>query len=388
MDERNPDTAPDPAARAAALAELRRRLMGEVFTRSRRIEELDDAIELGFAKGQVGDQTLQRLRDAWPQFDFQVRSASHDAEDLSWLRIAGPPGTKELFRRAAQARPNTYRRRPIASALSWRWRVLTNRLRVHPDFIIIGTSKSGTTSLYYYLLQHPLVIPTSKKELFFFDRDYARGMSRYRAHFPTRLNRMRHRAAGRKVITGEASPTYLEHPRTPERIHAVAPAVRLIAILRDPVQRAYSLYQLKVRSGEEQLSFEEAIAREEREVERERKRVLSDDRYFSRLLHHHAYLTGGIYVEHLRRWTEVFPREQLLILSSRKLQSDRTHTYGRVLEFLDLPAHTPQHFGALNTFPYPPMDASIRERLADFYRPHNERLWEFLGEDYGWGSPP
>ncbi len=83
-------------------------------------------------------------------------------------------------------------------------------------------------------------------------------------------------------------------------------------------------------------------------MERERKRVLSDDRYFSRLLHHYAYLTGGIYVEHLRRWTEVFPREQLLILSSRKLQSDRTQTYGRVLEFLDLPA-TPRSISVRST---------------------------------------
>ena len=146
-------------------------------------------------------------------------------------------------------------------ATRMRWRSATRGSRVLPDFLILGGQRCGSTSLYDMLCGHPDVMPASHKEPHFFDNNHLRGREFYRRLFPLRMHvRARERRLGRRVITGEATTYSLAHPAVPGRVRAMLPDVRLIAILRDPVDRAYSHYQLSVREGRELLSFEEALA--------------------------------------------------------------------------------------------------------------------------------
>ena len=183
-----------------------------------------------------------------------------------------------------------------------------------PEFIIVGAQKAGTTSLYAALAAHPMVRAASKKEVHFFDYNYHRGLGWYLRHFP---------APGRRragAITGEASPYYLAHPHAARRIHATVPGARLIAILRDPVDRAISHYfshRFHARKhGQVPLTIEEAFEGEEARVMPELQRMLADEGYESHAFQHFSYKTRGLYAGQLERFFEFFPRDQVLLLRS------------------------------------------------------------------------
>lgn len=279
----------------------------------------------------------------------------------------------------------------------WRTRraywTVTSPVRLQPDFLIIGAERCGTTSLYNYLIEHPHIAPASKKEVHFFDHSYnfERGTPWYRAQFPTVFHK--YYAMGVKkqpLITGEASPNYLFHPHTPKRIARILPMAKFILMLRNPVARAYSHYWLKVGQGVEKLSFEEAIEREEERTREEWGKILKDETYFS-LDHWHnncAYLSRGIYADQLQAWFKYFPREQFLILKSEDFYADPAATFKETLTFLNIPTIIPEslqkEFKQYNSFTKSKMDPATRERLVTYFEPHNARLYELLGRDFGW----
>ncbi|HEV2894458.1 MAG TPA: sulfotransferase, partial [Actinomycetota bacterium] len=174
-------------------------------------------------------------------------------------------GATKLARRAARWSAQAYAR-PTAG------------LRLLPDYLIIGAQRAGTTSLHRYLIQHPGVRTTLRtKGVHFFDTAYGRGMSWYASRFPTKLTAWYvARRHGVELRTGEASPYYLFHPHVPARVAEHLPQVRLIALLRDPVGRAYSHYQHEVARGFETLSFEEAIEAEPARLAGETQRMLAE----------------------------------------------------------------------------------------------------------------
>jgi hypothetical protein len=159
-----------------------------------------------------------------------------------------------------------------------------------------------------------------------------------------------------------------------------------VALLRDPVARALSHYHHEVALGREPLSFEEAIEREPERLEGELER-LGDTRYFSRPWWDYTYLARGRYAEQLERWLALFPREQLLVLSSERLRADPASSYARVLEHLGARQHSLPSYPAIFEREYAPMAAATHERLVEYFAPHNERLYELLGEDLGWPAP-
>ncbi|UCC30568.1 MAG: sulfotransferase domain-containing protein, partial [Phycisphaerales bacterium] len=227
-------------------------------------------------------------------------------------------------------------------------RRLSASIRMLPDFLIIGTQKGGTTSLYRYLTGHPRILSAVVKEVRFFNRDYHKGPLWYRAHFPTYIRKW---AAGKlgagHTLTGEATP-YLFHPHAPKRVHSLVPDARLIVLLRNPVDRAYSHYQHHVTRGRESLSFEEAIDAEPSRIEGELEKMMQDERYRSLNYVGYAYLTRGIYVDHLRRWREHFDAHQFLVLESERFFSDTASVYKQVLRFLQLPETSLPQFTKLN----------------------------------------
>jgi hypothetical protein len=261
----------------------------------------------------------------------------------------------------------------------------TSSLRPLPDFLILGAQKAGTTALYAYLRWHPEITGPSFKEVSFFDRHYARGETWYRAHLPARPRQwIARRRRGRWAAVGEASPSYLFHPLAPERVAALLPHAQLIAVLRDPVERAFSHYQHEVALGREPLSFEDALAAEDERMRGEVERMLRDPSYFSDAWWNHTYVGRGRYAEQLERWFAVFPREQLLVLFSDDLLQQPADTYARVLDFLSVDAYELSSYPRIFSREYSEMSPATRSRLEGVFAGPNAELGRLLGRELPW----
>ncbi len=259
------------------------------------------------------------------------------------------------------------------------YRQTTSSLRPLPHFLIIGAARAGTTSLYSYLVRHPSVSAPTHKEIHFFDLNFERGLSWYRRHFPLNLPGIRHGA-----VSGEASPYYLFHPAVAARVQQSLPDVRLVALLRNPIERAYSQHQLACRHGRETLSFEDAISAEPERLAGEAERMRSDRRYESFAHRHHTYLERGLYAEQLERWYEQFPKSQILVLKSEDFFLDPRGAYRNVLDFLDLKRHELSEYRAFNQKPYADLAPETREQLRRYFEAPNERLEALLERKLGW----
>lgn len=283
------------------------------------------------------------------------------------------------------------------------------------DFMIIGAAKSGTTTLYDALATHPDIFLPEIKENLYFARDYDRGDD-YLAEY--------YRSLDNESIVGGNYVHAMYFPEVIERLYAHNPAMKLIAILRDPVQRAYSAYWFAVRNGLETLSFEEAATLDS---------ARASGSYLDRA--ERTYLSHGLYAEQLRKCTQTFPRRQLCVVTTDMLQSQAERLVADILAFIgaEAPADEPliaQHanpaaqprlvwlqqlmlrenafykrigrrlFPArfrywinrtlaerivnrwnLKAFDYPPMSEVTRAKLADYYRSSNRELSEMFGVD-------
>lgn len=246
---------------------------------------------------------------------------------------------------------------------------ITSPIRMLPDFLIIGAMKCGTTSLFHYLSRHPGIVPALVKEVPYFNLEnpFWRNRLWYRAHFPTLFARYRTKLAGKKLLAFEATPGYIFHPLAPKRMRETVPKAKHILLLRNPVDRCYANYQNVVRTKNEPLTFEEAL---EREREKYLGQYSADLKYLT-----YSYLGRSMYITQLENLLQYFPREQLLILDSRKLESDTLEMLERVFEFLELPAADypiPDRFVRHEKYEYPPMRAETRQELVRFFQPYNE----------------
>jgi hypothetical protein len=185
----------------------------------------------------------------------------------------------------------------------------------------------------------------------------------------------------------EASPGYLMHPLVPYRVRGLLPAAPLIVVLRDPVDRALSAHHHQMIRGRETLSFGDAIAGEEARLAGELEKLESIPLYKSFHYSRHGYLMRGRYAEQLERWFSVFPREQFLILDTDSLQRDTERTMNRVCEFLDLSPIRLSNPKPVGSRRYEAMTPETRLRLQEYFAPHNDRLFELLGERFDWQSP-
>ena len=278
------------------------------------------------------------------------------------------------------------RLRRLAVPLTWavcRW---TAAVRMLPGFIIIGAQKSGTTSLCTQLFRHPQVRAPRRKEIHFFDSpEYANGMSWYGAHFPLQIARASGRSSETaKQITGEASPYYLCHPHAPRRVFEVLPNVKLIVMLRNPVDRALSHYNHQVRMGREPLTFEQAIDAEPERLAGERERMISDPDYYSYEWWAHSYLARGRYAEQLELWGALFRPEQMLVIRSEDYFNDPRAEFMKTLDFLELDRFDLESYGKQNVGDYDGMSTHVRQKLGAYFQPRNKLLYELLARDFGW----
>ncbi|KQY55571.1 hypothetical protein ASD30_16920 [Nocardioides sp. Root140] len=256
-----------------------------------------------------------------------------------------------------------------------------------PDYLIIGSKKGGTSSLTNWLIQHPdnlRMFPSFQplKSAHFFDISFHEGVDWYRGHFPTERFRAGHPGA----VVGEASPYYMFHPAAAGRAHSVVPDAKIIAVLRNPVSRAYSNYWDRVAAGTETLpTFEAAIDAEEgRLAGVDHDRLRGDPAYYSLEHDQFTYLARGRYVEHLPTWLDVYPEEQTLVLRAEDMYDDPAGVFARVQEFLGLRVCPDIDLKTYNERSKPPIDPRTRDRLREYYRPWNQALYERLGRDLHW----
>lgn len=286
------------------------------------------------------------------------------------------------------------------------------------DFLIVGAQKSGTTSLYDYVGQHHGVfLPRAKEIRYFADDEFYNQGEKYLDFF--------YKDVAQEQIIGGGYVHLMYHPYTPERIYKYNKNARIIAILRNPIDRAYSAYWFaRQNRWETAASFEEALALEPK------RRGRGDSKERVEL----TYLAHGHYYEQILRFVDLFGREKVKILLTDDLRSQPKPVVQEVLAFLGVEpvvdgidlgklsnsAKTPRvpalqrlltipgvwyrrlgrrvlpqgvrdfmneqvtkRLIMLNTkdFSYPPMKPETRARLKDYFRSHNEDLAEFLGRD-------
>ena len=248
-----------------------------------------------------------------------------------------------------------------------------------PDFLVIGAMRSGTTSLHQNLVRHPQIHPAIKKEVHYFDLNYGRGLRWYRAHFP-RTSELR--ASTQRTITGETSPYYLFHPLAAARAAKVVPQARLVVILRDPVERAYSHYWHGIQNGYEQLGFAEAIAAESQRLDRQHQ--LLQDGKVSRPHQLYSYLARGQYFEQIQSWLAHFSRDQMLILDHESYFDPEFARTKTLCEFLGIDSVHKWAERRYNQTQYPPLDDHLRAELIAHFEPYNEALFNFLGRSLPW----
>ncbi|HWC64416.1 MAG TPA: sulfotransferase domain-containing protein [Rhizomicrobium sp.] len=247
--------------------------------------------------------------------------------------------------------------------------------RAMPDFIVIGAQKSGTSSMFVYLMQHPQVVRPIFKEPYFFDRHYHRGLDWYGRNFPSRgaMDRLNDRH-GRRHMTFEATATYVFDPDVPARIAADIPTRKFIALLRNPAERAISAYWHARRMGKEPRSLMEALDTDLKRYEQEKAFEAGTGPKPQGEPPRPTYLRRGIYAESIARWQSVFSPADLLVLQSEAMFANPKSTMARVFAFLGLPHAEGIDYAAQNVGGYGGTDPEARRFLEDFYRPHNEWL--------------
>ena len=230
------------------------------------------------------------------------------------------------------------------------------------NFVIGGTQKGGTSALDAFLRQHPQIcMPKTKKELHFFDRESDN--TDYKSYHANFKPEKQHR------VIGEASPIYMYWETAPYRIGRYNPQMKWIIALRNPVERAFSHWNMERTRRKESLGFREAI---EREAERAREALPLQHRVYS-------YVDRGFYAHQLRRLIGIFGRENCLVLLNEDLRGDHARTLGRVFEFLDV---DPATISPSNIFEHEyddKIDNEMRARLIDIFRfdiKETERLIE------------
>jgi Sulfotransferase domain len=258
--------------------------------------------------------------------------------------------------------------------------------RMTPTFIIGGVKRGGTTSLDQYLRRHPDVIASVvTKGSRYFDVNHARGPAWYRSHFAFERTARRHeRATGRAAITGESSPYTIFHPLSAARLAAMHPDIRVIVMLRDPTQRAWSHYQYETKRGFEPLPIHEALDAETDRLAGEVERIVADPTYVSFAHRHWSYLARGRYAEQLDRLWSTFPPEQILVLRSEDLFAAPGPQFRRVTDFLGLRPFELDSYDAWKATPYAPIPDDVRHRLTSYYAPLDAGLATRLGPAFGW----
>jgi hypothetical protein len=260
-------------------------------------------------------------------------------------------------------------------------RAKLNDHRIEPSFFIVGVRKGGTTFLYRLLAQHPQVREGLLKEVNFFNQPDRQNLDYYKSFFPLRTEG----PEGARLITGESTPHYMYYPHSIEKLAGFFPSAKVLVVLRDPASRAYSEYCMNVKRGTESETFERALELEDKRLAGERENWERSVDHWSRNLSEYSYRTRGLYLGQIQRLEKCVGKENVLVLKSTALFKDTANQFAQVAKLLNLDPWQPASIEPENTGTYKaPCAPGTIEALREFYKPHNEELFEYLGWEPGW----
>ena len=236
------------------------------------------------------------------------------------------------------------------------------------DFIIAGTQKGGTTALDEYFRTHRNICMADKKEVHFFDEDRyfekkSPNYSKYHKYFSPN---------DYSLVIGEATPIYMYWEKAIERIHVYNPQIKLIIILRNPIDRAFSHWNMERDKGRESRTFLKAILDED-------SKINSPNHSQNKIL---SYLDRGYYSQQIKNIYKYFNKNQLLILRSEDLRENPDNTLMNVAGFLSIPPFDPVYRKEVNSRSYPyKMNNEELTFLKNFYQEEFSSLENILGWD-------
>jgi hypothetical protein len=251
-----------------------------------------------------------------------------------------------------------------------------------PDFVIIGAQKSGTTSLYHSIVQHPEIITASNKEIHYFCCNYSNGRKWYLEHFPYIFPWSKIR------ITGEATPEYMFLPWAADRLIDLLPKAKLIAILRNPVKRAISHYFHEIRRSPaiEDLPIMEALLAEEDRITIDSRQSEIDEWNDVIMLRRASYKRRGIYHEQIKRFDRYWRSGRLMVINSESFFEDPIKILQQVFSFLEVDPNF-QHLNIIsrNIGDYQnSISKEVYDYLEDYFKPYNQLLYDYIRQDFHW----
>ena len=271
--------------------------------------------------------------------------------------------------------------------LAWhnilRFRKQTEFLRLYPSFALIGVPRGGTTTLFFNLTKHPNIgAPLIKEVPFFTSVEDAGNFVGYRQYFPLAASRLL--SPGHVCLAGDGNPKLMYVPGLENRLKLKLPNLKLIVMLRDPIDRAISMHALRVKQGKEDMSFEDAIDREMNLFPDSPPSLWCKEFKDYQLLNRYGYLTMGMYSEFLKPWLNTFSPDSFLIVDSREYYLNPTNIYKQVVSFLELPEWLPSEIPDSNSSKKnrAPVTSKLIDSLRARLKPYNKELFELTGIDF------
>jgi hypothetical protein len=293
--------------------------------------------------------------------------------------VTSPGGlARRLVRRTRRLPPGV--QAPLRRAVL-EWGRATARWRMQPAFLVIGAQRAGTTTLFRLLGEHPSVVrPTVTKGIGYFDVGYRHGPRWYAAHFPLRWRR-----GGQ--VTFESSGYYSFHPLAAGRIAADLPGVKVVLMVRDPVDRAYSAHSHEVARGFEDLDFEAALAAEPARLDGASEWLAEHPEAEHAEHRHHAYLARGRYAEQLDRFAAALGRDRVRAVDFDRFVDSPGEELQQLFAWLGLPDWQPERVGHENARSRSPLAPELRASLMAQFEEWDARLEPFLGHRPSWRDP-
>jgi len=259
---------------------------------------------------------------------------------------------------------------------------LTGSIRVLPDFLVIGAKRCGTTSLFYHLPEHPCISKSPHDNMGFFNDNFHLGVNWYKSFFPTIFTRNKIKSEFGNFLAFDVTTTYMEEESTANNVYQIKPNMKIIVILRNPVDRAYSQYHLNLREKAEKRSFEDAMEENMNELNKESYERYEIKPKFS--VEENNYLKKGLYAQQLRHWLNIFPMESMLILSTEEFESNQQVIYNKIFEFLNISQFEVKNTEKMEKGSYPQMKSETRSLLLDYFRSYNKELFRLIDKKFDW----
>lgn len=253
---------------------------------------------------------------------------------------------------------------------------ITSPFRTIPNFIVIGVKRCGTTTLYEQLSEHPCIEKSSHDNLGFFNNNFELGINWYKSHFVTNLRKREIERKYGQFATYDVTSSYIQKKKTAENIFKTLPNVKLIIILRNPTDRAYSEYNQNIIDENESREFIDLIKQEIKEIQNMENIEFSSDKI--------NLVKKGMYEKQISPWLEIFDRKQILIITTEEFGEKTTETYDKIFRFLELPEYKIKNKERHRKGAYKEMDVKTRKILDDFYEPYNKELFQKIEETFQW----